>query len=189
MARGGPDYRLRQRRRRGALRVPRTPLPATPPCGVHAGFAVSSADIGSIPGRCCGLDLGEKRIGVAVSDDLRMTVRPLGVIESRGPKADARSLRGMLDGLDVVLLVAGVPVLPSGDEGPSAARCREKGADLARRLALPLSFVDESDTTLEAQRILADRPKRRADGPESQVDALAAALLLEAWLADQGRLE
>lgn len=140
------------------------------------------------PGRVAGLDLGARRIGVAVSDDLRMTVRPLAVVEARGPKADARVLRAILAGLDVVQLVVGVPLLPSGDEGPSAKRCREKGEDLARRLALPLGLVDESDTTLEAQRILHERPRRRNDGPESQLDALSAALLLEAWLAGQGRL-
>jgi putative Holliday junction resolvase len=135
-----------------------------------------------------GLDLGTRRIGVAVSDELRMTVRPLGVIEARGPRPDARALREMLAGLDVGLLVAGVPLLPSGDEGPSAVRCRAQAADLARRLALPLAFVDESDTTLEAQRILSERPRRRSGGADAEVDALAAALLLEAWIADQGRL-
>jgi putative Holliday junction resolvase len=134
-----------------------------------------------------GLDLGERRIGVALSDDLRMTVRPLGVIAATVPKADARALRAMLVGQDATLLVVGVPLLPSGDEGPSAARCRERGTDLARRLGLPLAFVDESDTTLEAQRVLRDRG-RRATGAEAEVDALAAALILEAWLADQGRL-
>ena len=79
-------------------------------------------------GRVAGLDLGERRIGVAVSDDLRMTVRPLGVVQARGPKSDARALRSMLAELDVAQLVVGVPLLPSGDEGPSALRCREKGA-------------------------------------------------------------
>lgn len=140
------------------------------------------------PGRVAGLDLGEKRIGVAVSDDLRMTVRPLAVVEARGPKADARELRALLRDLEITQLVVGVPLLPSGDEGPSARRCREKGEDLARRLALPLAFVDESDTTLEAERILRERPRRKAEGPEHQVDALAAALLLQAWLDGDGRL-
>ena len=140
------------------------------------------------PGRVAGLDLGERRIGVAVSDDLRMTVRPLGVVQALGPKADARAIRAMLDGLEVGLLVVGVPLLPSGDEGPSAVKCRSKGEDLSRRLALPVAFVDESDTTLEAQRVLAERPRRKASGADSQIDALAAALLLEAWLRDEGRL-
>lgn len=140
------------------------------------------------PGRVVGIDLGTKRIGIAVTDDLRMTVRPLAVIEARGPKADARSVRALIAGLGATLLVVGLPLLPSGDEGDSAKRCRERGADLARRLALPLEFVDESDTSLEAERILKERGRRKSGGPESQVDALAAALLLESWLADQGRL-
>lgn len=138
-------------------------------------------------GRVAGVDLGRRRIGVALSDDLRMTVRPLGTIASRGPKADANALRAMIAGQEVTQIVVGVPLLPSGDEGPSAVSCRQRGADLGRRLGLPVAFVDESDTTLEAQRILRER-QRKPRGAESEIDAMAAALLLEAWLMSQGRL-
>ena len=117
-------------------------------------------------------------------DELRLTVRPLGIIECIGAKRDAAALREMLAGLDVKLLLIGLPLLDSGEEGESAARCRLQGEDLARRVQLPLEFADESDTTLEAQRIA------RESGlpPNAPVDALAAALLLEDWLA-RGREE
>ena len=109
-----------------------------------------------------------------------MTVRPLGVVASRGPRVDAKAVRALLQGLDVKLLVIGLPLLPSGDEGPAARSARERGDDLARRVGLPHEFHDESDTTLEAQRILDERPRRRG---APAVDALAAVLILESWLA------
>ncbi len=139
-------------------------------------------------GRVIGLDLGLARMGVAVTDERRLTTRPLGVIPVRGARADARALRAMIEGMSVSLLVVGVPLLPSGDESDSSRACRERGQDLARRLQIPVAFVDESDTTLEAERILRERPRRKSGGPEGSVDAIAAALILEAWLADQGRL-
>ena len=123
-----------------------------------------------------------------MTDDLRMTARPLGVIQVRGARADARALREMIDDMTVSLIVAGIPLLPSGDESPSSRSCRERGEEFARRLQIPVAFVDESDTTLEASRILRGRPARRSKGVDSSVDALAAVLILEAWLADQGRL-
>jgi len=121
------------------------------------------------------LDLGTRRIGVAVSDELGVSVRPLGVVPRIGAKRDAAALREMLAGLDIGLLLVGLPLLESGDEGESAARCREQGEDLARRLQLPLEFTDESDTTLEAQR--------RAGSSRTDIDAIAAAVILEEWLA------
>lgn len=116
-----------------------------------------------------------------MSDELGLSVRPLGIVSCVGAKRDAAALRLMLEGLDVGLLLVGLPLLDSGEEGESAARCRAQGEDLARRLQLPLEFADESDTTLEAQR------RARESGSKEPIDALAAALLLEEWLARQER--
>lgn len=135
--------------------------------------------------RVAALDLGTRRIGVAACDELGVSVRPLGVIPCIGAKRDAQSLRQMLDGLNVRLLVVGLPLLDSGDEGASAARCRVQGDDLARRLQLPIEYSDESDTTVEAQRILRSRGAASKDA----VDALAAAIILEEWLARQASSE
>lgn len=129
------------------------------------------------------LDLGTRRIGVAVCDELGLSVRALGIVPCIGPKRDAAALRQMLAGLDVGLLLVGLPLLDSGEEGASAARCRAQGEDLARRLQLPLEFADESDTTLEAQR----RARERGSSTKEPIDALAAALLLEEWLARRDR--
>jgi len=134
------------------------------------------------PGRAAAIDLGKRRIGVACCDELRMTVRPLGMVEARGARVDAKAIGALLEGLEVRLLVIGLPLLPSGDEGPAALEARERGEDLARRLGIPHVFHDESYTTTEAQEILRERPSRRS---APQIDALAAALILEGWLAQQ----
>ena len=139
-------------------------------------------DLSASPGSCvAALDLGTKRIGVAVSDELLLTSRPLGVISCVGPRRDAKALREMFAGRDVSLLVMGLPLLDSGDEGESARRARAQGDDLARRAGIRHEYIDESDTTLEAQRILRDG---RSDAP---VDALAAALILEEWIQRRRR--
>jgi putative Holliday junction resolvase len=144
---------------------------------VGAGPDLTAPDPPVSPGfRVAALDLGTKRIGVAISDELLMTVRPLGVIDCVGVKRDAKALREMLAGHDVGLLVMGLPLLDSGEEGESATRARAQGDDLARRLQVRHEYFDESDTTLEAQRILRDG---RSSAP---VDALAAMLILEEWL-------
>ena len=131
-------------------------------------------------GRVAALDLGTRRIGLAVSDETRLTVRTLPALAAVGAKRDAQALRDALAGLDVVLLVVGLPLLPSGDEGDSAKRARAAGEDLARRLQLPVRFVDESLTTVDALRELGGRKVR-----PGEVDSRAAALILEAFLAEE----
>lgn len=135
-------------------------------------------------GRVLAVDLGARRLGVAASDELRLSVRPLGVVDSVGPKRDARAIRELAEGLGAVLLVVGLPLGPEGEESPAAAAARERGRDLARRLELPVEFVDEAWSTVEARRRLIDagsRPRRRR-----VVDADAAAVILESWLAERG---
>jgi putative Holliday junction resolvase len=134
------------------------------------------------------LDLGTRRIGVALSDELRLTVRPLGAVDVVGPKRDAKAIRELVGAEKPALVVIGLPLLGSGVEGASAQRARDTGQDLARRLELPHELVDEWGTTLDAQDILRERrggrgASRGSPKPEDDVDALAAAVLLEAWLA------
>jgi putative Holliday junction resolvase len=124
------------------------------------------------------LDLGAARIGVAVTDVMRLTVRPLGTVAVVGPKRDALAIRELLAGRRVVKLLIGLPADEDGAEGPAALRARETGDDLARRLQIPHEFVDEYGTTAEAAELLREDPKRAG----GEVDALAAALILEAWL-------
>ena len=127
------------------------------------------------------MDLGARRIGLAACDELRLTVRPLGVVRCVGPKRDARAIRDLAGELDPVLLVVGLPLGPDGEVGPEAEACRERGLDLARRLELPVEFVDESFSTVEARERLIEAGANR--GRRRVVDADAAVVILEGWLA------
>jgi putative Holliday junction resolvase len=129
------------------------------------------------------VDLGERRIGVAVCDEARLVVRPLGVIESVGPKRDAQALRRLTEELELELVVIGLPLDARGEEGPAAVKARERGTDLARRMELPVDFADESHSTIEARERLIESGTRRSR--RRVVDADAAAVILETWLAGQ----
>jgi putative Holliday junction resolvase len=137
-------------------------------------------------GRVLALDLGTRRIGVAVSDELRLTARPLATIESIGPRRDAQALRMLVADLRLDVLVVGLPLLDSGEEGGSAQRARQVGEDLGRRLQLPVVFVDEGGTTLEAAAALRSEGVRKSK-LAAQLDGRAAVLILEAYLAEDAR--
>ena len=137
------------------------------------------------PGRVLAVDLGERRIGVAVCDESRLVVRPLGVIESVGPKRDAKALRHLTADLAIELLVVGLPLDADGEEGPAAISARERGTDLARRVELPVDFADESRSTVVARERLIESGTTRAR--RLVVDADAAAVILETWLSERDR--
>lgn len=127
-------------------------------------------------------------MGVAVTDPERRVARPLGVLRSVGPKRDAQALRELLAAEPATLLVVGLPLAADEDdeEGPSARACRARGEDLARRLRLPVEFVDETLTTVEAHEALVAAGVTRRRRRE-QVDAMAAVLILESWLRETER--
>jgi putative Holliday junction resolvase len=132
--------------------------------------------------RVLAVDLGERRIGVAISDERRELARPLGTVVARGPRRDAQAVRALAAGCDVGLLVVGLPLLPSGDEGTAAQAARERGLDLARRLELPAIFVDEDGTSRAAEGLLVARAGSRRRR-QQRVDEVAAVLILESWLS------
>lgn len=144
-------------------------------------------------GRVLAVDLGSRRIGLAVSDETRTAVTELGSVPSVGPKRDAAAIRAVLAsrlgvdwGRTVSLLVVGLPLLPGGDEGEAAAAARHRAADLARRLELPHELVDERGTSVAARRSLREEglSRRRRARESGRVDARAASLILGAWLAE-----
>ena len=85
----------------------------------------------------------------------------------------------------MTLLVVGVPLLASGDEGEAARALRERGLDLGRRLELPVEFVDEAHTSRDAVRALVEAGASRRDR-RARIDETAAVLILEAWMREGG---
>ncbi len=131
------------------------------------------------------LDVGAKRIGVAVSDEQRLVANPLVVLTRKNRDADITALRRIIAEQGAGLIVVGLP-LASGDKiGESAKKALSLGKRLAKATGLAVEYVDEWETTLQAdQAMLAgdmSRAKRR-----QKIDKVAAALILDRYLARTG---
>ncbi len=138
------------------------------------------------PGRVMALDVGERRIGVAISDPLRITVRGLTTID----RARADACAAVVDSVAQwapVCVVIGDPRLPSGDRGEQAESTDAFVARLApelARLGVPIARWDESYTSEAAiARLRARGVDTRRD--KAAIDAEAAAIILEEWLRSQ----
>jgi putative Holliday junction resolvase len=132
--------------------------------------------------RIAALDVGDARIGVAVSDELGITAQGIGVVRRVGGRRDLEAIADVLRPYAPERLVVGLPLNMSGSEGPQAVRVRAFAANLATHLGLPLEFWDERLTTVAAERTLleADVSRRRR---REVIDKVAATLILQGWLA------
>lgn len=127
------------------------------------------------------LDIGDARIGVAVSDRTGTVASPVKVLPAAEVLGLSRSFRAIVADHEPDVLVVGRPRTLAGEDGPQAERVMEAGRELARALGLPVEFADERLSSAEAKRILREQglPERKMRG---KVDMLAASLFLQAWL-------
>lgn len=131
--------------------------------------------------RVLALDIGEVRVGVAVSDLAGRVASPVCVLPAQEVLAHAVTFRRVLEDWEPELLVCGRPMTLAGEEGPQAARVREQAERVAAACGLPLEFEDERLSSAEAKRILREQglSERAMRG---KVDMVAASLFLQAWL-------
>ena len=132
--------------------------------------------------RLLGIDFGEKRIGVAVSDG--SIAVPLTIVEHEGREADLARIAALAVDHEASSVVVGLPLLSSGDEGEQARRCRRFGDALARRVDVPVVYHDEtlsSVTAVESALIGAGRPRRK-----TRIDDLAAVNILQSYIDENG---
>lgn len=131
--------------------------------------------------RVLALDIGEVRVGVAVSDPSGRVASPVCVLPAQEVLAHAVTFRRVLEDWEPELLVCGRPMTLAGEEGPQAARVREQAERVAAACGLPLEFEDERLSSAEAKRILREQglSERAVRG---KVDMVAASLFLQAWL-------
>lgn len=132
--------------------------------------------------RFLGLDLGSKRIGVAVSDELGLTAQPvLTLLRRRNPREDVRSLARLARRFSVVAIVVGNPLHLSGEQSPRAESTQAFATELGELTGLPIHLWDERLTTREAHQILyeAGHPRQEHRGV---VDQVAATLILQSFL-------
>ena len=128
-----------------------------------------------------GLDFGERRIGVAASDALGITARPLSVIERESRREDIARIGELASRRKVKVIVVGLPLNMDGSAGPAARRARRFAAALRRELGLEVEEWDERLSTVEAERALVVSDERRARRREVR-DGVAAALILQSYL-------
>ena len=131
--------------------------------------------------RALALDIGQVRIGVAVSDPSGCVASPVCVLPAAEVLAHAASFRRVLDDWEPDVLVCGRPMTLAGEDGQQADRVMAQAREIAKRCALPLEFVDERLSSAEAKRILREQglSERQMRG---RVDMVAASLFLQSWL-------
>jgi len=136
--------------------------------------------------RALGLDLGARRIGVAISDSEGRMATPVGTIERamNDRPTDHRAIAGLVAEWDAEVVAVGLPLSLDGSVGPAAASVLAEVVELAEVLSVPVETVDERFTTVTADSQLKAGGLRGRDRSKV-IDQAAAAVLLQAWLDRQ----
>lgn len=132
-------------------------------------------------GRVLALDVGSRRIGVAISDELGITAQGLETIQRQNKRRDLEALRQLLARYQVEQIVVGFPLRLSGAEGTQAAKMRAFAELLKSEFGVTVHLWDERWTSTEANRLLREAElsiQKRAQA----VDRMAAVLILQSWL-------
>lgn len=133
--------------------------------------------------RVLGLDLGEKRIGLAVSDAEARIAFPAGVLLRKSERQDFAALRKLVEEREIGRAVVGLPLHMSGRAGPQAEAARAFAAALAERTGIPVDTLDERWTSVAAERSLRETGRRTIERRgKGVVDEVAATLLLSTYL-------
>ena len=131
--------------------------------------------------RIMALDIGETRIGIAISDPGERVASPVCVLPATDVLSHAKPFKRVLEDWEPELLLCGLPRTLSGEEGPQAARIRETATRIARACDLPLEFTDERLSSQEAKRSLREKGMSERE-MRGKIDMIAASLFLQAWL-------
>jgi putative Holliday junction resolvase len=132
-------------------------------------------------GRILGLDVGSRRIGIAVSDLLGITAQGLDTLQRRNKRTDLAALEAVIRKYGVCEIVVGLPLRMSGAEGTQSGKMQVFAEDLRKRFRLPVHLWDERLTSAEANRLLRETDlsiEKRAKA----VDRMAAVLILQGWM-------
>jgi putative Holliday junction resolvase len=138
--------------------------------------------------RVLALDLGSKRVGVAVSDRSGTIASPLTVLQRSGRfRTDHERIKALVEEEEAVLVVVGLPLSMDGSVGKAAQAALQEVQALATVVGVPVETFDERLTTVTADRMLMEF-RMRAEDRRKIIDKVAAAVILQSWLdrrADQ----
>ena len=127
------------------------------------------------------LDIGEARVGIAVSDATGTLAMPVKVLPAQEVLGNARSFRYIIEDYEPEVLVCGRPETLAGEDGPQAQRVIEAAKKIELATGLPLEFIDERLSSREAKRILREQGLSERE-MRGKVDSVAASLFLQTWL-------
>lgn len=136
--------------------------------------------------RILGIDLGEVRVGLALSDEMGWTAQPFEVIKRQNDAQVLDEIARIVTEQEVGELVVGMPFNMNGSEGPRALLARTFIEELTERLHLPVHPVDERLSTVFAERALLEADMRR-DKRKRVIDKVAAAVILQGYLDSRSR--
>jgi putative Holliday junction resolvase len=131
------------------------------------------------------MDVGTRRIGLAISDLLGITAQGLETLQRRNKRTDFAHLERIIREHDVTGVVMGLPLRMSGEEGIQAEKMQDFAEEIRRRFKLPVHLWDERLTSVQANRLLRETEmsiKRRGE----VVDQMAAVLILQSWMDSKG---
>jgi putative Holliday junction resolvase len=135
--------------------------------------------------RCLGLDIGDRRIGVALSDPEGILASPFTIIERTEDSQALAAIIEIINKQDVRQVIVGLPRSLGGSLGEQAEKVKEFAQKLSEQVEIPLEYRDERLTTVMAQRLKRESGGRKTRG-KARYDAQAAALILQGYL-DEGR--
>lgn len=137
-------------------------------------------------GALLALDVGDRRIGLALTDADRRVVMPHSVVHRSESGSELAWIQNLVEQHQVCALIVGLPLLASGVEGEQAHKTRWYADRLARQLGLPLAYWDERNSSTLAGRLLVDSGRLGKRNRQRLLDALAAQQMLEDFLAALG---
>jgi putative Holliday junction resolvase len=138
-------------------------------------------EVSSHSRRVLGLDVGARRIGIAISDPLSITAQGIETLHRKNKKYDLQHLNRVIREFEVQEIVVGLPLRMSGDEGIQAGKIQEFAEDLRKRFKLPVHLWDERLTSAEANRLLRETDLS-IEKRGKAVDRMAAILILQSWM-------
>ncbi len=132
-------------------------------------------------GKVLAIDLGEKRIGLAICDETRTIAAGYEVLRRKSRREDFEHYAKIIEAEAITLIVMGLPITLDGEEGQRATWVRDYAAELRETIPVPLEFWDERFSTKQAEASLRARGKRGRQ-VKDRVDAVAAAFILQDYL-------
>jgi len=134
--------------------------------------------------RVMALDIGQSRVGIAISDPAGRVATPLCVLPTAEVEECAPSFRRLLDDWEPELLVSGIPYTLAHEEGPQAKAVRKAAARISEKASIPCVFADERLSTQSAKRNLREKGLTERE-MRGKIDMIAASMFLQAWLDAQ----